>query len=157
MSVLDTRLTVTEDRISSIISHSRGLHDPTSGPVAHAYTTPYVSISNQGSSHFVSFHRINRMRVLIVIVHPLYHEFLLLIPQYNTCSHMFTYVLGSAVKPAVGSRSLLGSSVGAGFASRLDTLQSSLGGTETYGLNSYPVETILRATGGASFGALTGW
>ena len=51
MSVLDTRLTVTEDRISSIISHSRGLHDPTSGAVAHAYTTPYVSISNQGSSH----------------------------------------------------------------------------------------------------------
>ena len=46
--------------------------------------------------------------------------------------------------------------MGVGIGSRLDTLSSSLGGIESYGLDSYPVETILRATGGASFGALTG-
>ena len=46
--------------------------------------------------------------------------------------------------------------MGAGLGSRLDALESSLAGIESYGLDSYPVETILRATGGASFGALTG-
>ena len=49
MSILESRLTLTEDRVSTIIAHTRGLQEVPASPLPHARTTQFVATSYGGS------------------------------------------------------------------------------------------------------------